>query len=151
MVTTISMSMRRSLSLFLLFSSLSSCSSKLLFPVQGGKTHSMEIRNKVMPGITTRQEEGNILYIHPNKNLNVKAIEECRIIKVIFSKETGFVVIAEGSYTVGYGNLQNCNVVKGNLVRKGSIIGELFPKDSISDNSLSLSMFKDGKLVPPNW
>ena len=51
----------------------------------------------------------------------------------------------------GYGNLHKCFVTKDETILKGQILGELFSKDQVGDNSLEVSFKKEGKVFIPNW
>jgi peptidase M23-like protein len=128
-----------------------SCGNKLLNPVKGGVSYSKQRQKKSDSKIVARPDVGTILYIQPKRGLTVRAIEDCKISKTSFEKDSSISIFAKGSLDAGYGHISKCFVSKGDFIRKGHVIGELFPADSTFDNALTLSLFKDGKAVVPNW
>ena len=128
---------------------MSSCSSTLVCPLLGGVEKGTSSDHKVHS--QSRIPAGTTIYLEPRNSLEVRSIENCRILSIIYSNETGNIIVAKGKIDAGYGNLRKCYVSKGAHALKGQVIGELFAKDSVYDNSLSMSLSKDGKSIMPKW
>ncbi len=96
-------------------------------------------------------EKGNTVYLMPKNNLSVRAIENCQILAIVSTKDSVKIVVAKGKINAGYGNLNKCYVSKGDLIIRGQIIGELFSRDSVRDNSLSIFLEKNGQPFVPKW
>jgi hypothetical protein len=122
---------------------LCSCYSHLVFPIKGG---TIIKRPNSIPQL------GSTIYIEPKNFLGVRSVEDCEILRVFKGADSSIIVVAKGEFSVGYGNLKECYVAKGQRVKRGQMIGILFDKkDSIPDNNLSLSLQKDGVEFQPNW
>lgn len=120
-------------SIFILI--LVSCSHKLLNPLDGSSQYIPQ---------PNRYENisGRKIEFKPTRNLEVHAIEKCKIIFVLSSQDSSKIILAKGRFYTGYAYLKSCYVVKGDIIKRGGIIGELYPYDSIFDNSLALSIRK---------
>jgi hypothetical protein len=119
-----------------------SCHSQLLMPIKGGTL--------ARPSPSTRTH-GDNYYIKPATDLSVRAVEDCRIVKVFVNQDSNKFVLAEGHFNASYGNLRNIYVTEGEIIRRGQVIGSLFASGSIFDNSLQIYLQKDGKAIIPNW
>jgi murein DD-endopeptidase MepM/ murein hydrolase activator NlpD len=97
------------------------------------------------------RRHGDNYYIKPGQDLEVRAIESSRITMIISGKDEGSMVVADGSVEAGYGNLMDVLVIKGQKVKRGQIIGRLFPRDSVADNYFEFRILKNGKMFVPNW
>jgi hypothetical protein len=112
-----------------------SCSPKLLNPLEG--SHNFIAEPKGDGNI-----DGKAIVFKPDKNLQVRAIEKCKIIFAVSTEDSATLILAKGKFYTGYAYFKKCYVRKGDVVKRGQIIGELFPYDSNFDNSLSLSIRK---------
>jgi hypothetical protein len=133
-----------SLFFLLMFNALaiSSCRGQLLIPIKGGTF--------LKPSPSARTH-GDNCYIRPATDLYVRAIEDCRILKVFVSQDRNKFVLAQGHFNASYGNLMKIYVIEGTSIKRGQVIGSLFPADSIFDNSLEIYLRKDNKAFIPNW
>jgi len=120
-----------------------SCHQNLLRPVQGGQ---------LLKPQDGRRRHGDNYYIKPDKDFEVRATEDSRIVSVISIKDQGTMIVAEGNFEAGYGNLMEASVINGQNVKRGDIIGRLFSRDSVADNYFEFSIKKrNGKTIDPNW
>ncbi len=122
-----------------------SCGRVLLSPVKGGFYYRNDSLVKGSPYIG-----GDLNYIEVRKSLKVRAIESCVILNASKLEES-YYIMAIGKVTTGYYKLAKIFISKGDSIKKGQFIGELFSKDSVFDNSLQIVVLKNGKAIHPNW
>ncbi len=122
-----------------------SCALKLLNPVRGGSylKSLMDKNGKVYV-------QGDNLYLDTKKSLEVRATENCTILNN-WESNGAYFITAKGNVLTTYYNLAKSSVSKGDFLKRGQILGELFSKDSIEFNYLEISIMKDGKHLRPNW
>jgi len=125
-----------------------SCNNKLLNPLKGSSYFSKEVQASANYMST---DAGSSLYLKPNEVLEVRAIEDCVIKLVFVTKDSNFIIVARGKANAAYGNLFKSFVVKGDFIKQGQAIGELYPKDSVENNFLGVSIEKDGRYLRPKW
>jgi hypothetical protein len=121
-----------------------SCEKVLLNPLKGSAIAHKEYKNSV-------NFQGRIIYLTPIKTLDVRASSNGMILKVIHNTSFGYLIITQGKMNITYGNLAECFVKNDQTIKRGEIIGKLFSKDSVLDNSLEVSIDDNGKKVIPNW
>ena len=119
-----------------------SCHSQLLMPIKGGTL--------TKPSTSTRIH-GDNYYIKPGGDLNVRAVEDCRVLKVFIGQDSNEFVLTQGHFNASYGNLMKIYVKEGERITRGQVIGSLFPSGVIFDNSLEIYLQKGDKAVVPNW
>ena len=133
--------------IFLSFLLFESCSNKLLRPIS--PNHS---KVELKPPISDfKGEKPTTIYLEPTDDLRVKASEKCKILSVSVTNDSSIIIVATGHNNIAYGRLAKCFVTKGSVIPQGYLIGELFSKDSVFDNSLELVIEKNGKYKFPKW
>lgn len=129
----------------------SSCSRPLLNPLVGGTDFTInQADNKGRYG-TVVPKKGSLIFLTPSQNLNVRAIENCKVSFVYHAQDSSVFIVAEGVIVAGYGNLSKSFVTSGETVSKGQIIGRLYPRNSIGNNSLEISLRKGSTPIIPKW
>ena len=128
-----------------------SCSRPLLNPLVGGTNFTInQTDNKGRYG-TVVPKKGSLIFLTPSQNLNVRAIENCKISFVYQAQDSSIFIVAEGLMVAGYGNLSKSFVTFGETVSKGQIIGRLYPPDSTGNNTLEISLRKGSTPIIPKW
>jgi hypothetical protein len=122
----------------------SGCGNKLLNPLKGSSNKYMVKGNKI-------NSRGTTIYLMPNKSLKVRAVSNAKVLKILSQSSVSYIIISRGKISVSYGNLAKCFVKDNDSIKRGQIIAELFAKDSVTDNSLEVSIEENGSNIIPNW
>jgi hypothetical protein len=110
-----------------------SCEKPLLNPLEGSVDIGKGYKNSF-------NFQGRVIYFRPTKTLDVRSASSGRILRVIYLKDYGYIIIVQGKMKISYGYLAECFVKNDETVKRGEIIGRLFSTDSVSENSLAVSI-----------
>lgn len=122
----------------------------LPWPIESGKI-AMRFGPSTIQG-TTLHTFNNFLTFETDAGKSVKVIFDGEIVMVTYVGDVQAVIVRHGKYFTTYSNLSSVNVVKGQQVKTGQILGKVAEKeDNLGELELGISNDVNKSFDPEKW